>query len=104
MEDKGVDWGDIGGNRDWKMVVVRDSRCFGTAGRVPSAAGEMKLFMTSKGAVRYSLPPPCGCFCAFRTSLESAYCSTRKWSVGPRGVSARRRFVFPVVEREKSRR
>ena len=32
MEARGVDCGDIGGKRDWKMVVVSDSRCLGTVG------------------------------------------------------------------------
>lgn len=79
MEERGVDCGDIGGNKDWNIVVVRDSRCFGTAGLEPSwGGGVTKLFMTRRGGVKYSFPPPLGCFKAFRTSLQREYCSTRK--------------------------
>ena len=40
--------GEIGGKRDWKIVVVRDSRCLGTLlAESFSEAGEVKLFMTS---------------------------------------------------------
>ena len=105
MEDNEVDCGDIGGKRDWKIVVARDSRCFGTVDSAPSVEGEeRKLFMTRRGGLRYCLPPPWAYFCAFLTSLLSEYFSTRKFSVGPRGVSARRRFVLPVDERENRRR
>ena len=87
------------------MVVVRDSRCFGTVGWAPSGGGgDRKLFMTRRGGLRYCLPPTWACFCAFLTSLLSEYFSTRKFSVGPRGVNARRRFVLPEDERENKRR
>lgn len=48
MEVSGVVCGEIGGKRDWKIVVVRDSRCLGIlfADSV-SEAGDVKLFMTS---------------------------------------------------------
>ena len=109
MELRGVVWGEMGGKRDWNIVVVRDSRCFGTAGLEflelsEVEAGEVKLFMTRRGGERYSFPLPLGCFCAFCTSLHNEYFSTRKCRVGPRGVSASRRLVLPEVEREKSRR
>lgn len=40
--------GEIGGKRDWKIVVVSDSRCRGTLfGESFSEGGEIKLFMTS---------------------------------------------------------
>lgn len=105
MEESGVVCGDIGGNKDWNIVVVSDSRCLGTAGASLSAVrGDIKLFMTSNGGDRYSLPPVLGCFMAFSTSLHREYFSTRKCRVGPRGVMAIRRFVFPVVDREKRRR
>lgn len=105
MEESGVVCGDIGGNKDWKIVVVSDSRCFGTADISPSAGvGERKLFMTNNGGERYSLPPLLGCFMALSTSLQREYFSTRKCNVGPRGVMANRRFVLPVAEREKRRR
>jgi len=50
-----VDWGEMGAKRDWKIVVVSDSRCFGigfvesSAGVVVegSGVGVLKLFMTS---------------------------------------------------------
>jgi hypothetical protein len=64
----------------------------------------VKLFMTSKGGVVYSLVPLRGCFCALATSLHNEYFSIWKFSVGPRGVSAMRRFVRFDLEREKSRR
>lgn len=42
--------GEIGGKSDWKMVVVRDSRCLGILFFDSSSeAGELKLFMTSCG-------------------------------------------------------
>ena len=111
MDDRGVDCGEIGGNSDWKIVVVRDSRCFGMAGFEALefsfsvvGVGVVKLFMTRSGAVRYDFLPPLGCFIALRTSLQREYFSTRKCSVGPRGVRARRRLVLPVEEREKRRR
>ena len=106
IEDRGVECGTIGGKSDWKTVVVRFSRCFGTAGGGwPSwGVGEMKLFMTRRGGLRYSFPPPLACFCALWTSLQSEYFSTRKWRVGPRGVRARRRLVLALEDREKRRR
>ena len=106
MEERGVVCGEMGGKRDWKIVVVRDSRCLGTVGEEePSeGGGEVKLFMTRRGGERYSFPPALGCFCARWMSLQREYCSMRKWRVGPRGVMARRRLVLPVVEREKRRR
>jgi hypothetical protein len=52
----------------------------------------------------YSFPPPFGCLCALRTSLAREYFSTLKWKVGPRGVRARRRFVFPEPDLEKRSR
>jgi hypothetical protein len=64
----------------------------------------LKLFMTSSGAVRCSLPPLFGRFMFCRISLHKLYCSTRKWNVGPRGVNARRMFVFPVLLRLNSMR
>ena len=79
MEERGVDCGDIGGNRDWNIVVVRDSRCLGTAEFEPSwAGGVVKLFITSSGGARYSFPPPLGYFIAFWMSLHREYRSTRK--------------------------
>lgn len=40
--------GEIGGKRDWKIVVVRDSRCLGILfSDSASEAGDVKLFMTS---------------------------------------------------------
>lgn len=43
---RGVAWGLMGGNRDWKTVVARDSRCLGTFD-LASESGREKLFMTS---------------------------------------------------------
>ena len=43
---RGVFWGLMGGKRDWKAVVVMDSRCLGTL-ELASALGSVKLFMTS---------------------------------------------------------
>ena len=98
-----MDCGDIGGNKDWKMVVVSDSRCLGTAGSEPSDdTGDAKLFMTSRGGERYSFLLAFGCLMAFCMSLLSEYLSILKCNVGPRGVRAKRMFVFPVVDREKS--
>ena len=51
MEESGVACGLIGGNMDWKMVVVKASRRFGTF-ESSVAFGELKLFMTSRGGVR----------------------------------------------------
>lgn len=52
--ERGVRCGDIGGNRDWKIEVVRFSRCLGTGGAVFGAlplpwggVGVLKLFITS---------------------------------------------------------
>jgi hypothetical protein len=40
--------GEIGGKRDWNIVVVRDSRCLGTLFFESFSEGEeVKLFMTS---------------------------------------------------------
>lgn len=48
MEESGVVCGEIGGKRDWKMVVTRDSRCRGTfLSDSDSEAGDVKLFITS---------------------------------------------------------
>jgi len=48
MEVSGVVCGEIGGKRDWKIVVVRDSRCLGILFATSvSEAGVVKLFMTS---------------------------------------------------------
>ena len=63
MELSGVAWGEIGGNRDWKTVVVKDSRCLGRAGAEPfDGVGDTKLFMTKRGGVRYSFRLLLGCF------------------------------------------
>lgn len=79
MEESGVDSGDIGGNKDWKTVVTRDSKCLGIAEFAPLSCGEVaKLFMTSNGAARCSCPPPRGCFINFRMSLQREYLLTRK--------------------------
>ena len=111
IEESGVACGEIGGKSDWKTEVRRDSRCLGTAGGEDEeevegggAAGVVKLFMTRRGAVRYSLPAPRGRFMLFLMSLQRLYRSTRKWSVGPRGVRASRRLVLPELERENRRR
>ena len=101
---RGVWVGFMGGKRDWKTVVERFSRFLGTAGSffeapLVESAGSLvvKLFMTKSGGARYS---PCtelrGRFCVFSTSLQRLYASTRKCSVGPRGVTARRMFTFPL--------
>lgn len=58
----------------------------------------------TRGAVTNSFPPLLGCFNAFLISLHNEYLSTRKCNVGPLGVIANRRFVFPDVDLEKSRR
>jgi hypothetical protein len=48
MDESGVVCGEIGGKSDWKIVVVRDSRCLGTFfAESFSEGGEVKLFMTS---------------------------------------------------------
>ncbi len=95
----------MGGKRDWKIVVVRVSRCFGKAASEPfGEGGEMKLFMTRRGGVRYSWRLLLGYFWALCTSLAREYLSTRKCRVGPRGVRAKRRFVLPVFDLEKRRR
>ena len=48
MEESGVACGDIGGKRDWNMVVTRDSRCLGIFFSLSvSEAGDVKLFITS---------------------------------------------------------
>lgn len=48
MEESGVVCGEIGGKRDWNIVVVSCSRCFGTLfGESDSEAGEVKLFITN---------------------------------------------------------
>lgn len=87
------------------MVVDSVSRCLGTARWLAlSPSAEMKLFMTRRGGLRYSFPPPFGWRKAFRTSLQREYFSTRKCKVGPLGNSASRRFVLPVEDREKSSR
>ena len=66
MEESGVAWGDIGGNKDWKTVVVSDSRCLGTVGSEPlGGMGDVKLFMTSNGGERYSFLLVVGCLNAF---------------------------------------
>lgn len=50
MEVNGVVCGEIGGKRDWKMVVTRDSRCLGIFWLDSvSVTGDVKLFMTSWG-------------------------------------------------------
>lgn len=67
-------------------------------------AGDMKLFMTSRGAFRYKALSLRGCRCDLSTSLQRLYFSTLKWRVGPLGVMASRMFVFPVADREKSMR
>jgi hypothetical protein len=98
--------------RDWKIVVVKDSRFLGIGfeSDFESLAASclsdcMKLFMTRSGEVRYSAPFwPLGRRMLFWTSLQSEYFSTRKCNVGPRGVVQRRRLVFPASERENSMR
>ena len=55
MVGRGVVCGLRAGKSDWKIVVTRDSRCFGTGGTVSSVAVgmlvlEVKLFMTRSGA------------------------------------------------------
>lgn len=48
IEESGVVCGEMGGKRDWNMVVTRDSRCFGTLfSESDSEGGEVKLFITS---------------------------------------------------------
>lgn len=92
---------------DWKIVVVRDSSCLRTGSGVAVFSAVrtiVKLFITRRGGDMYSLPPPRGCFCALATSLHSEYFSIWKCRVGPRGVSAMRRFVRFDLEREKRRR
>lgn len=64
----------------------------------------LKLFITSRGGEVYSFWALRGCFCALATSLHNEYFSIWKCNVGPRGVSAMRRFVRLDFEREKSRR
>ena len=103
----GIVVGLMGGKSDWKIVVVKDSRCFGLCGccSSPSFGGwVLKLFMTSKGAARYSLPPVLGLFILLCTSLHKLYFSTLKCSVGPLGVKASRQFVLPFSLRLKSSR
>jgi len=46
IEERGVRWGEMGGKRDWKTEVVRDSRCLGIE-EVSVVDGVAKLFMTS---------------------------------------------------------
>lgn len=55
MEVSGVVCGEMGGKRDWKTVVIRDSRCLGIAAFEGSAVAVVKLFMTRRGAVRNSI-------------------------------------------------
>jgi hypothetical protein len=48
IEGSGVVCGEMGGNIDWKIVVVRDSRYFGTLFFESfSEGGDIKLFITS---------------------------------------------------------
>jgi len=48
IDFRDVVWGDIGENKDWNIVVVKDSRCFGVRWLLSeSASGDMKLFITS---------------------------------------------------------
>jgi hypothetical protein len=48
IEESGVVCGEIGGNRDWNIVVVRDSSFLGIWFLDSfSEGGEVKLFMTS---------------------------------------------------------
>lgn len=126
MLPNGVVCGDIGGKRDWKTDVVRFSRCLGTLEPGCAEAGVTKLFMTSlmdeyqlqcsschacvlskltRGATRCSFPPPAlGCFMDLAMSLHNEYFSTLKCSVGPLGVIASRKLVFPESDLEKSKR
>src|SRR5437764_1010636 len=100
IDDQGVFWGEMGGNMDWKMVVVSDSSCWRTGfGSFSVVCGLLKLFMTSRGGEINSFPPPLGCFWALIISLHKEYFSIRKCSVGPRGVSAMRRFMRLDLER-----
>jgi len=46
IEERGVRCGEMGGKRDWKTEVVRDSRCLGIE-EVSVVDGVAKLFMTS---------------------------------------------------------
>jgi hypothetical protein len=51
----------------------------------------------TKGAVLYSPPVALILLCARATSLQSANLFTRKVTVGPRGVRAIRRLMFPTA-------
>jgi len=66
IDFKGVVVGLIGGKSDWKIVVVKLSRCLGMffLSLVSSVSpwAELKLFMTSRGDERYSVPPLLGRF------------------------------------------
>lgn len=54
MDLREVCCGEMGENRDWKIVVVSDSRCFGTPFEsAESDAGVLKLFMTSYRKVSF---------------------------------------------------
>ncbi len=64
----------------------------------------VKLFITRRGAFVYRILEDFGCFWDFRTSLLREKLSTRKCNVGPRGVIARRMFVFPEGDFEKRSR
>lgn len=108
IERKGIAVGFMGGNIDWKIVVVRLSRCLGIffllAVSSLSAFCELKLFMTSSGEERYSFPPLLGLFMLLWISLHKLYFSTLKHSVGPRGVTANRSCTLPFSLRLKSMR
>lgn len=77
MDVSGVVCGEIGGKRDWKTVVMRDSRCLGICCLLESpfvTAEEVelvKLFMTRSGGLMYGwFPPVFGCFIACMMSLH----------------------------------
>jgi hypothetical protein len=56
IEESGVVCGEIGGKRDWNIVVTRDSRCLGTLfPEADSEVGDVKLFMTSYKSQQLSL-------------------------------------------------